>query len=61
MVVAGFIVLLILVAIFAPLIVKLLGLPRPYTQNSNATDAFGTPIGPEPALIRSASTRSART
>ena len=46
MVSAGFIVLLILVAIFAPLIVKLLGLPGPYTQNSNLTDAFGTPIGP---------------
>jgi peptide/nickel transport system permease protein len=43
---AGFIVLLIFVAIFAPLIVKLLGLPSPYTQNPNLTDAFGTPIGP---------------
>jgi peptide/nickel transport system permease protein len=43
---AIFIVLLILMAIFAPLIVKLLGLPSPYTQNPNLTDAFGTPIGP---------------
>ena len=46
MVSAGFIVLLILVAIFAPLIVKLLGLPGPADQNPNLTDAFGTPIGP---------------
>jgi peptide/nickel transport system permease protein len=43
---AGFIVLLILVAIFAPLIVKLLGLPGPSVQNQDLTDAFGTPIGP---------------
>src|SRR5437764_437767 len=41
----GFIVLLILIAIFAPLIVKLLGLPGPSVQNHNLTDAFGTPIG----------------
>ncbi len=43
---AGFIVLLILIAIFAPLIVKLFGLPGPSAQNPNLTDAFGTPIGP---------------
>jgi ABC-type dipeptide/oligopeptide/nickel transport system permease subunit len=43
---AGFIVLLILIAIFAPLIVKLLGLPGPSVQNQDLTDAFGTPIGP---------------
>jgi peptide/nickel transport system permease protein len=42
----GFIVFLIIVAIFAPLIVKLLGLPSPYEQNSDLTDAFGSPIGP---------------
>jgi peptide/nickel transport system permease protein len=46
MVSAGFIVLLILIAIFAPLIVKLLGLPGPSVQNQDLTDAFGTPIGP---------------
>jgi peptide/nickel transport system permease protein len=40
------VILLILMAIFAPLIVKLFGLPSPSTQNSNLTDAFGTPIGP---------------
>jgi peptide/nickel transport system permease protein len=49
MVSAGFIVLLILVAIFAPLIVDLLGLPGPSVQNPNLTDAFGTPIGPSGA------------
>jgi peptide/nickel transport system permease protein len=43
---AVFIIGLILLAIFAPLIVKLLGLPTPSTQNPNLTDAFGTPIGP---------------
>jgi len=49
MISAVFIVLLILVAIFAPLIVKLLGLPGPSVQNPNLTDAFGTPIGPTAA------------
>src|SRR5437764_13656473 len=49
MVSAGFIVLLILIAIFAPLIVKLFGLPSPSTQNPNLTDAFGTPLGPSGA------------
>jgi peptide/nickel transport system permease protein len=46
---SGFIVLLILIAIFAPLIVKLLGLPGPSVQNPNLTDAFGTPLGPSGA------------
>ena len=46
---AAFIVLLILIAIFAPLIVKLLGLPGPSVQNPNLTDAFGTPLGPSGA------------
>src|ERR1700688_1045568 len=45
----GFIVFLIVVAIAAPLIVKLLGLPGPYTQNSNLTDSFGSPLGPSGA------------
>ena len=49
MVSAGFIVVLILIAIFAPLIVKLFGLPGPSTQNPNLTDAFGTPLGPNGA------------
>jgi ABC-type dipeptide/oligopeptide/nickel transport system permease subunit len=43
---AIFIVLLILVAILAPVIVSILGLPGPNVQNPNLTDAFGTPLGP---------------
>ena len=42
----GFIVFLVIIAIFAPLVVKLLGLPGPYTQNPNLTDSFGSPLGP---------------
>jgi peptide/nickel transport system permease protein len=42
----AFIVLLIVVAIAAPLVVKLLGLPGPYVQNPNLTDQFGSPLGP---------------
>jgi peptide/nickel transport system permease protein len=43
---AGFIIVLILIAIAAPLVIKLLGLPGPNVQNPNATDAFGSPLGP---------------
>jgi peptide/nickel transport system permease protein len=43
---AAFILLLIVVAIFAPLVVKLFGLPSPYTQNPNLTGPFGEPLGP---------------
>ena len=46
MVSASFLILLILVAIFAPELVKLLGLPGPNVQDPNATDAFGSPLGP---------------
>jgi ABC-type dipeptide/oligopeptide/nickel transport system permease subunit len=42
----GFIIFLIVIAIFAPLVVSLLGLPGPYVQNLNLTDAFGSPLGP---------------
>ena len=42
----GFIALLIVVAIAAPLVVKLLGLPGPDVQNPNLTNAFGSPLGP---------------
>jgi peptide/nickel transport system permease protein len=42
----GFIVFLIILAIAAPLVVKILGLQGPYVQNPNATDAFGSPLGP---------------
>jgi peptide/nickel transport system permease protein len=46
---AAFILLLIVIAIFAPLVIKLLGLPSPYTQNPNLTGSFGEPIGPNAA------------
>jgi peptide/nickel transport system permease protein len=42
----GFIVLLIVVAIAAPLVVDLFGLPGPNVQNLNLTDSFGSPLGP---------------
>jgi peptide/nickel transport system permease protein len=46
MVSAGFIILLIIVAILAPLVVKILGVPGPNVNDPNATDAFGSPLGP---------------
>ena len=42
----AFIVVLIFVAVFAPLIVKAIGTPDPLVQNSEALDVFGTPTGP---------------
>ena len=42
----GFIVLLVIVAIFAPLIIKLLGAPDPNVQSTEALDDFGLPDGP---------------
>jgi peptide/nickel transport system permease protein len=45
----AFIVLLLVVALAAPLIVKLAGVPGPDVQNLNATDAFGSPLGPSAA------------
>ena len=42
----GFIVFLFVVALAAPLIVNLLGLPGPDVQNPNLTDSFGSPLGP---------------
>jgi len=45
----GFIVLLIVVAIAAPLVVSLLGLPGPNVQNPDLTNAFGSPLGPSAA------------
>ena len=44
-----FIAFLIMLAVFAPLIIKILGLPGPNTQNLNLTDSFGSPIGPTSA------------
>ena len=49
MVSLGFVVFLVIVAIAAPLIVKILGLPGPYVQNLNLTDEFGSPLGPSGA------------
>jgi peptide/nickel transport system permease protein len=49
MVSLGFIVLLIIVAIAAPLIVRALGVSGPNQQNLNALDAFGQPSGPSGA------------
>jgi len=44
-----FIGLLILVALFAPLIVKVVGTPAPDVRDTTALDAFGTPTGPSTA------------
>jgi peptide/nickel transport system permease protein len=46
---AIFILVLIVVAIAAPLVVHLLGLPGPNTQDPNALDQFGSPTGPSAA------------
>src|SRR5207248_141640 len=43
---AIFILFLIVVAIFAPLVVQILGLQSPYQNNPNALDVFGSPTGP---------------
>jgi ABC-type dipeptide/oligopeptide/nickel transport system permease subunit len=45
----AFIVFLIVIALAAPLVVDLLGLPGPSTENLNLTDAFGSPLGPSAA------------
>jgi peptide/nickel transport system permease protein len=41
-----FILVLILLAVFAPLIIKLVGTTGPNVQNPHALDSFGTPTGP---------------
>jgi peptide/nickel transport system permease protein len=41
----GFIALVVLLALAAPLAVKLLGLPGPNVQNPGLTDSFGDPLG----------------
>ena len=46
---AIFILVLIVIAIAAPLVVKILGVPGPYVNDPNATDAFGSPLGPNAA------------
>jgi peptide/nickel transport system permease protein len=45
----AFILFLVVLALAAPLVVKLLGLPGPYTENPNLTDSFGSPLGPSGA------------
>ena len=45
----AFIAFLIVLAIAAPLVVDVLGLPGPDTQNLNLTDSFGSPLGPSVA------------
>ena len=45
----AFIIALIILAVAAPLVVDVLGLPSPNTQNLNLTDAFGSPLGPSSA------------
>jgi peptide/nickel transport system permease protein len=42
----AFIVFLIVLAFAAPLVIDVLGLPGPNTQNLNLTDSFGSPLGP---------------
>jgi peptide/nickel transport system permease protein len=49
MVSLGFIGFLIVVALAAPLVVSVLGLPGPDVQNLNLTDSFGSPLGPTSA------------
>lgn len=44
-----FIVVLLIVAVAAPLVVKLLGLPGPYQRNEGLLDAFGSPTDPTSA------------
>jgi peptide/nickel transport system permease protein len=46
MVAAIFVVLAILIAIFAPLIVDVTGAPKPNVQNPDLLDDFGSPSGP---------------
>ena len=46
---AAFIVLLILVAIFASGVISIFGLQGPDVNNSNALDVFGSPTGPSAA------------
>ncbi|WP_231398349.1 ABC transporter permease [Conexibacter woesei] len=45
----GVVAFMIFVAIFAPLIVRVFGLPDPNTQNDNLLDDFGSPTGPSSA------------
>ena len=46
-----FLIVLILAAIFAPLVCSLVGAPGPYSADQNALDLFGQPTGPSSAHI----------
>ena len=46
MIALGFVILIVLTAILAPLIVKIAGTPNPRTTNADLTDDFGQPLGP---------------
>ncbi len=45
----AFIIFLIVIAVAAPVVVSILGLPGPNVQNLNLTDSFGSPLGPSAA------------
>lgn len=45
----GFLAALILIAIFAPVVVSMLGLPDPNARDPSARDIFGTATGPSPS------------
>jgi peptide/nickel transport system permease protein len=47
----GFIVFLVVVAILAPLVIKLVGARPPNEQSTKYLDSFGTPKGPDSANI----------
>ena len=47
----AFIVALICMAVFAPVIVGLAGTPGPRVQSSEALDVFGSPSGPSACLL----------
>ncbi len=42
----GFIAFLVVLALAAPLVISILGLPGPNVENLNLTNAFGSPLGP---------------
>jgi len=46
-----FLALLVLVAIFAPLVIKIFGAPGPNVRDSNSLDIFGTATGPSSSHI----------
>src|SRR5947209_6017738 len=46
---AGFLAVLVIVSIGSSLIVSIIGLPDPDSNNSNALDVFGSPTGPSGA------------